>query len=92
MSQSKVREVALTLAEQAKVEWVNNPQTQELLVWLRQVVKDTQAAWANEVYVGGSIEQGALMNAKALGGIEQINDTLEYITGERHDFGKHERD
>jgi hypothetical protein len=55
-------------------------------------VKDTQAAWANEVYVGGSIEQGALMNAKALGGIEQINDTLEYITGERHDFGKHERD
>jgi diketogulonate reductase-like aldo/keto reductase len=43
---------------------------------------DTAEAWANEDYVGESIEQGSLMNAKALGGVAMAKQIINYITGE----------
>ena len=56
------------------------PTTQELRDRLYNSLKETQETWAAEGFVGDSLEQTALMNAKALGGLSvlrQIIDLLE---------------
>ena len=40
---------------------------------------ETQEAWANEMFIGESLEQGALQNAKALGGIAMLKRVVEYV-------------
>jgi len=44
---------------------------------------ETLQAWSREAYVGDSIEQGAVMNAKALGGIAVLDNLVETIEGFR---------
>lgn len=45
-------------------------------------------AWADKAYVGDSIEEMAVMNANALGGVAVINGLVETIEGLRVDGGE----
>jgi hypothetical protein len=49
------------------------------LAWLKALRRDTQEIWATEGFIGESMEQGALQNAKALGGISVIDKVGTYI-------------
>jgi hypothetical protein len=42
-------------------------------------VRETQQAWSNREYVGESMEQCALRNAHALGGVEILRQLIEEI-------------
>lgn len=67
------------VTQQDKAEWYRNPVTQELLKELRETVQETKDNWEAGIYVGESLEQGALQNAKALGGLQVLNEVIGVI-------------
>jgi hypothetical protein len=53
--------------------------------WLKAAKADTQQAWAERQFQGDSLEQGALQNSFALGGVdflEQVIDKIEAVAQE----------
>ena len=61
-------------------EWAQHPVTKAFLVQLAEREQETLTAWANEAYTGQRLDQGALMNAKALGGLAVVQGLIEQIT------------
>jgi hypothetical protein len=58
------------------IEWKQHPFTQrfmQYLFWCREINKED---WAKGCFVGGNLEEMALANAKALGGVEMIEKML----------------
>lgn len=60
-------------------EWLSHPVTQEFLQLLRESRKETLEIWATEGYIGDTAEQSAMRNAKALGGVQVLQDIIEKI-------------
>jgi hypothetical protein len=69
----------MVITEEDRSQWFDNPVTQSFLKDLRDTIQETQNAWAREVFVGSTLEQSALMNAKALGGLDLLNQVIERI-------------
>jgi len=53
--------------------------TQELIEFLQGSVQETMEAWADELFTGESMEQGALVNAKSLGGVDAFKKLLAHL-------------
>lgn len=53
--------------------------TQALLKQLRGIRSETLESWAQRAFVGESQEEGAAMNAFALGGIKNLTEIIETI-------------
>lgn len=62
-----------------RVEWGQHPVTKEFLSQLVSSRMETVFAWGNENFVGNSMEQGALQNATALGGIRVLTDLIDQL-------------
>ena len=71
----------IKLVETDKQEWLQHPQTADLLRHLRLSQTETEQAWSSEQFTGDSLEQGALQNAKALGGIAMLKEVISYVEG-----------
>jgi hypothetical protein len=71
--------VETNLTRQDKLDWLQHPQTEDLLRLLRLSLTASEAAWSNEEFCGDSLEHGALQNAKALGGVAAIKEMLKYM-------------
>ena len=69
----------MAITQQDREEWSQHPVTIEFAAALRESRLETADAWARELYVGATGEQTLLMNAKALGGIDMLNKTLELL-------------
>lgn len=67
------------VTQQDKAEWYRNSVTQELLKELRETAEYTKERWENEDFIGESLEQGALQNAKALGGLKALREVIGVI-------------
>lgn len=70
----------MPIREQDRSEWVQHPVTQEFLGHLRGTLEETMIDWTREAFTGSSLEQGALQNAKALGGAAVLSDIIDHIT------------
>lgn len=53
--------------------------TEELLSLLKGSRQETLDNWAKGFYVGDSVEQGTLRNAKALGGVDVLDQVIERL-------------
>lgn len=60
-------------------EWAEHPVTQAFKEILRESVQEAKDTWARRGYVGESLEQTALMNATALGGVEALQQAFDQI-------------
>lgn len=60
-------------------EWAEHPVTQAFLTQLQESKATTLEYWAEEAFIGASIEQGAVMNATALGGVRVLTNLIEQI-------------
>ena len=69
----------IKLVETDRAEWLQHPLTADLLRHLKLSEVETQGAWASEQFTGDSLEQGALQNAKALGGVAMLKRVVEYV-------------
>lgn len=58
---------------------MDHPVTQEFLKKLKESRQETLESWAREAYIGDSADQSALMNAKALGGVNVLDQVIETI-------------
>lgn len=67
----------MAITQQDREEWSQHPVTIEFVKELQESKLATADAWARELYVGATGEQTLLMNAKALGGVDMLNKTLE---------------
>lgn len=53
-------------------EWKNHPFTERYFSYLQLLVEAAQTDWAREHFVGDTLDQWALQNAKALGGVQAL--------------------
>lgn len=60
-------------------EWHSHPVTKEFLALLRESRKETLETWSREGYIGDSAEQSAQRNAKALGGVQVLQQVIDQI-------------
>jgi hypothetical protein len=60
-------------------EWANHPVTVAFLVTLKESRQETLDNWAKSQYVGDSAHQGMMCNAKALGGIDVLDQVIERL-------------
>lgn len=67
-------------------EWAAHPVTQRFLQTLRESRQETLESWAREAYIGETAEQSGHRNAKALGGIDVLDQIIERI----EDYSKEE--
>jgi len=70
-------------------EWAQHPLTQEFKSILGESIEETGRAWADEAYVSDSMEKTALVNAKALGGVDALRKVIVQLeaakAGEFHE-------
>lgn len=60
-------------------DWAQHPATQQLLKDLRESKQATMESWAGRAYVGESLEETALKNATALGGVQVLDQIIDII-------------
>jgi hypothetical protein len=53
--------------------------TLEFQQLLRNSKQEAMEAWAKESFIGSSLEEGAVQNATAIGGIRVLDDTIGQI-------------
>jgi len=53
-------------------EWRQHPTTERFFNYLKLVEESAKEDWATEQFVGSSLEEMALKNAKALGGVSVL--------------------
>lgn len=70
----------MAITEQDRAEWRGHPVTKELLSQLQASKQEVMEAWAGEGFVAQSIEQSAVQNAAALGGVRVLDDLIEQLT------------
>lgn len=75
----------MEISQQEYREWATLPATQAFVNSLKQAREDCKEAWAREGYVAETAEASSLANAKALGGISAIDQTLELINSYKED-------
>lgn len=61
------------------MEWAQHPVTQFLLSRLKSAKQETMEAWAQEKFVGETIEKTYGENAKALGGLAVLDQVIDLI-------------
>ena len=71
----------MAVTQQDRRDWTAHPVTQEFLKVILESRQLTMETWAKEGYTGATAEQSALMNTKALGGIDTLDKVLELIEG-----------
>lgn len=69
----------MPITEQDRSEWYHHPVTQAYLQSLRDGVEEIKENWSLRGYVGDSLEQGALSNAKAIGEVDALRETIAWI-------------
>lgn len=74
----------LNAQQQEWQEWQHHPQTKELLNRLQQARQETCHNWSKGEFIGDSLEEMALRNAKALGGISVLDQIIDIVTGEEN--------
>lgn len=62
-------------------EWYFSPVTQEFLQMLRNSKQEAMEAWAQEGFVAEDPQRTLQYNAKALGGIDAMNQVIGMIEG-----------
>jgi len=67
------------ITEQDRLDWTQHPVTKELLEQLRESRFEVKESWAKECFAGQSLEQGALQNATALGGVRVLTDLIQQL-------------
>lgn len=70
--------------QQEWLEWQQHPQTKVLLSRLQLSRQETCHNWSKGEFVGDSLEEMALRNAKALGGISVLDQIIDIVTGEEN--------
>lgn len=70
----------MALDRQTLKEWAQQPATKVLLEQLKESKAEAMEAWASEQFIGKSLEEGALQNATALGGIRVLTDLIAQIS------------
>ena len=60
-------------------EWAAHPVTRELLQLLKESKQTTLEDWAKEQFVSEDIHTGALVNARALGGVDTLTQLIEKL-------------
>jgi hypothetical protein len=69
----------MAIQDRDREEWFFHPVTQEFLGMLWRSRNATMETWAQEGFVTGDPEMSSLVNAKALGGISMLDQTIEAI-------------
>lgn len=59
------------------LEWKQHPFTERFFRYLGLVVEDAKEGWVKEQFVGATLDQWALQNAKALGGASILNELMK---------------
>ena len=67
------------LTQQELEEWALHPVTQAKLAEWEESRLETLEAWAREVFVGSTLEQGALQNATAIGGVRVLTELIDSV-------------
>jgi len=67
------------ITEQDRLEWAQNPVTKAFLQQLTESRQEAMESWAKEYFVGSTLEEGAIRNATALGGMRVLNDLIAQI-------------
>lgn len=60
-------------------EWAGQLATESLLQRLRESKQETLEMWGREAFVGESSHETSVKNAKALGGLQVLEDLIELI-------------
>ena len=71
----------MVIQSQDREEWAHHPVTQEFLKGLIEARQQTLEVWAREGYVAETGEKTLQANAKALGGVDLLTQTIELIEG-----------
>ena len=74
----------MAITDTDRREWAYHPVTQEFLGDIQNSLQETQDAWASELFVGDSIEQGAIQNAAALGGVRVLKELISRMVELQH--------
>lgn len=69
----------MNLLQADRQEWAAHPVTQAFLKTLRESRQETLESWAKEAYIGETAEQSGHRNAKALGGVNVLDQVIELI-------------
>lgn len=73
----------MAITDRDRQEWAHHPVTEEFLRLLRESRQETLESWAAEVYVGETAERTAQCNAKALGGVNMLEQVVGLVEGWR---------
>jgi hypothetical protein len=69
----------ITQVEQDKADWLQHPQTVDLLRRLHQSITEAEADWSSEQFARTDLYEGALANAYALGGVNTLKDIIKTL-------------
>ncbi len=63
-------------------EWRHLDATKAFLADLKERVEEGKASWASQQYQKDTLEQTALANAQALGGMKVLQTLIEFLEGD----------
>lgn len=69
----------MAVTDRDRKEWANSPAGQEFIAMLNQSRLDTLETWAHEGYTQETADGTLQANAKALGGIAVLDQTLDLM-------------
>jgi len=68
---------------QDQLDWLQHPQTVDLLRRLRLGLTEKKDEWAIRRFTRESMEEGALANAFELGGVAAVQEVIDVIEGKQ---------
>lgn len=71
----------MNVKDRDRREWAFHPVTQEFLAGLRESKQESLELWAREGYTQSTPEGTLQANAKALGGVSVLDQTIDLIEG-----------
>ena len=74
------------------IEWKQHPFTERYFNFIRLCISSCKEDWAREEFTGNSLDQWALSNAKALGGLQVLRSLLKVETQDIIDAEKESRE